>query len=123
MSALDTAVKAASDAAAAAQSAASGGLRWVTGSYVGNGQGGSGYYNRLTFDRKPLVIFVCGNASIIPMVYGATISASGSSDSSKAGSIYLSWSARGVSWYSNDGAAMQANKNGFTYFYFALLEP
>ena len=101
-------------------------LQTAVGSYMGNGQYGSEAPNRLEFAFTPkLVILVISETSVLKsgtvFVRGQTISA-GIGTSYSGGSclnLGVSWSETGLSWYGGD-AERQLNKEGSTYFYFAL---
>ena len=89
-------------------------------SYTGSGKCGSADPNRLTFSKKPMVIFVCGNTSVMTLIQG--MGTSWAANSTSAGSaVSVTWSGNTVSWY-GDQAYSQMSSNGQTYRVLALLQ-
>ena len=108
------------EAALEAQAAAianSGNCRIVQGSYVGKGTNGPNNAITLTFNGKPMVLFVSGLLSMTALrgaAYGTTNS----------GAITITtWRENSVSWYSDQAADIQMNSSGKTYQYIALIQP
>ena len=108
------------DAALAGLQQSMGNCRIVTGSYVGTGKYGPSNRNTLTFDGKPLAVFIMAQAhssntwaAFLPMIRG-TQWASASTPCT------VTWSENGVSWYHDDSAQYQLSRG--TNFYIALLE-
>lgn len=97
-----------------------GNCRIIYGSYTGSGQAGPSYPTSLTFDRKPLAVFVMaqinssntGNASLT-MIRGAQWTFSFSRCS-------VTWSENGVSWYYSENNPQYQLSRGICY-YIALL--
>ena len=95
--------------------------RIAWGSYRGTGRNGSYFPNSLTFDFYPVVIFLgCENGApgaSWPGVFlrGCDI---GHPDS-EYGSNHLTWSEKGVSWYSPTDEVVQCNQ-ALTYYYVVL---
>ena len=117
--ALDAALKANADAIAET-AAACGNCRIVYGSYVGNGQYGSGDPKTLTFDGAPLFVALSGRYQFYA-VKGCNFAQTLSSPSLSDISLPLTWDDHSVSWYSTESADKQQNLTGTTYFYIALL--
>ena len=116
---IDAALKANADAIAET-AAACGNCRIVYGSYVGNGQYGSGDPKTLTFDGAPLFLALSGRYQFYA-VKGCSFAQTLSSPSLSDLSLPLTWDDRSVSWYSTESADKQQNLTGTTYFYIALL--
>ena len=131
---IDETLKANADAVAAkaeaetvtaiAQALGSGGqnCRIAWGSYTGNGKYGSANPTSLTFDFKPMVVFITSDdharnnlgQMIRPSSYGSACSG---------GAIRLTWSDHGVSWYTTEAVnanSHQNNSNDYTYQYLAI---
>ena len=98
--------------------AAAGNCRIVTGSYTGTGKYDQYNPNTLTFDGKPLLVFIVGDRSCYAMrgcdtadvCYGSTGS-----------SISLTWGENTLSWYGVD-ALNQLNVGQRVYRYIALMD-
>ena len=98
--------------------AAAGNCRIVTGSYTGTGKYDQNNPNTLTFQGKPLLVFIVGDRSCYAMrgcdtadvCYGSTGS-----------SISLTWGENTLSWYGVD-ALNQLNVGQRVYCYIALMD-
>lgn len=97
-----------------------GNCRIVYGSYNGSGAYGSANPCTLTFDGKPLAVFVMAQshnsntwAAFLPMIRGAQWASASTP-------CTVTWSENGVSWYHDDSAQYQLSRG--TNFYIALLE-
>ena len=98
--------------------AAAGNCRIVTGSYTGTGKYDQYNPNTLTFDGKPLLVFIVGDRSCYAMrgcdtadvCYGSTGS-----------SVSLTWGENTLSWYGVD-ALNQLNVGQRVYRYIALMD-
>lgn len=96
----------------------------AAGSYVGTGTYGSANPNTLTFDFRPLVIWVNttytgSNSRHLVWLY-PTQTVTSLTDLNN--SYYITWGARSVSWYANV-LNHQFNTEGTTYHYIALGVP
>ena len=116
----------------AAYLAENGGLaKTVIGSYIGNGTFGSQDEKTLTFPAPPKLLVVMPASNTSAGQQGGFIALRGITSSRGGGivddvsgqqfQLYYSWSGNSVSWYSNEGEAIQQNLNGKTYIYFAIL--
>lgn len=131
--AIDAALKANADAAAtaqstaaAAQAAAAAGAKIVVGTYIGDGTYGANNPNSLTFDGKPVLLFVIDGSSTQRMwaVRASTHSYSSNAPSSHDATITLTWGDHSVSWYASDSSYASANTQlnfTHTYHYAAIL--
>ena len=135
--AIDAALKSVSDAAstaqstaatalAAAQAAAAAGCRVVAGTYTGDGTYGVNNQNTLSFDGKPVLLFVIDGSSTQRMwaVRASTHSYSSNAPSSHDATITLTWGDHSVSWYASDSSYASANTQlnfTHTYHYAAIL--
>ena len=114
---------AAADKAALQTSIGSGGktARIATGSYVGAGKGGKDNPNKLTFDFRPLVVFVAGPNSANSQIMARPCPCANNAMEINAS---VQWDDRSVSWYcqlaSGDAREYQCNVEGVTYYYAAL---
>ena len=98
--------------------AAAGNCRVVTGSYTGTGEYDKYHPNTITFEGKPLLVFIVGDRSCYAMrgcdtadvCYGSTGS-----------SISLTWGENTLSWYGVD-ALNQLNVGQRVYRYIALMD-
>ena len=98
--------------------AAAGNCRIVTGSYTGTGEYDKYHHNTITFEGKPLLVFIVGDRSCYAMrgcdtadvCYGSTGS-----------SISLTWGENTLSWYGVD-ALNQLNVGQRVYRYIALMD-
>ena len=111
---IDTQMKVASDAAAE-------GPKIITGTYVGTGTFGNSNQSSLTFDKKPLAVFIGGGYYVGILVRG---SAGGISyaETNDHGQLYTTWSDHSVQWYTSMNNNRQLNHNGTTYYYLAVVE-
>lgn len=105
-----------------------GNCRIVAGSYVGTGEFGPEHPNQLTFDFKPLVIFIdihtTDDYNSVPRYYLFFYGASNAYAAGTQTRNTLTWSDTGVSWYfgdtrDTDGDARQFNTSR-TYHYLAI---
>jgi hypothetical protein len=107
-----------------------GGAKIVKSSYDGKGFYGSSNPCTLTFDGVPKLVLIqnvvhdtFGSRSNLLAINGTTeaetfpIYGSGSDDLHR---IYLTWSGNSVSWYSNESARDQMNKEGAIYNYIVI---
>lgn len=92
-----------------------------TGSYVGTGTYGSSHRNTLTFNGKPMLVYIgyddSGPYMVTPFINpsGIGIAASGS----QTGSLNATWGENSVSWYGTRDSSYQFNYTQ-TYNYIAL---
>ncbi len=107
-------------------------VRFVTGSYVGNGKYGSNNERNLTFDGfSPRIIILIGEKGgrTVTLIYGNSYAVSfgkypvqGSDVHAK--SLNVRWSTDGdtwrVYWYSTESALAQFNVSGETYTYIVI---
>lgn len=137
---LDTALKANADAAASAASAervtalaqdvGAGGknCRIAWGSYTGTGKYGSANPNTLTFDFKPLVVWVgsdsSGKGTAFPATFMRPVITSRSDSSTPDHQLNVTWGEKQLSWYASSYttiyAGNQCNAENVTYFYVAI---
>ena len=89
-------------------------------SYVGNGKCGADNPIRLTFTKKPMVVFVFTNTSVMTLIQGMSTSWASNSTSSSS-SVSVTWSGNTVSWY-GDQTYSQLSSNNQTYRVLALLQ-
>ena len=92
--------------------------RIATGTYVGNGKYGSTEKNSLQFNFVPALVMIRAQSQNEPspciLMRGAT---HGTAYGLTTHEVSAAWSAKGVSWYSTEGAYYQANQNGVTFVY------
>ena len=98
--------------------AAAGNCRIVTGSYTGTGKYDQNNPNTLTFQGKPLLVFIVGDRSCYAMRDCATADVCYGSTGS---SISLTWGENTLSWYGVD-ALNQLNVGQRVYRYIALMD-
>lgn len=104
-----------------AQTAKSGNCKIVVGTYTGTGTYGSSGPCTLTFDGKPIVVFVGSDGFQFTASRGAS-RAIAAADSQNDRTQHLTWGETTLSWYSLSGnAAYQLNYSGAVYHYVALL--
>ena len=105
-----------------------GNCKIVCGSYTGSGHYGSNSKNTLSFDHKPMLVFVQEKNYVdssvdyhLRMVRDSVWS-NGKADNYRFAQT-VSWGDKSVSWYSASGtnAEMQFNKSSAVYTYVALL--
>ena len=105
-----------------------GNCKVVYGTYTGNGKYGSSNKNTLTFEHKPIMVFVQARDYVsntadyhLRMVRTSTWS-NGAHDNYYFAQT-VSWTDTSVSWYSTSGttAECQFNKSSTVYCYVALL--
>ena len=98
----------------------------TTGNYIGTGTYGVENVNRLDFNFQPKMVVIVADSTAVMKI--GTIFLAGQTYSHGIGiitmsnvglGITLSWTDRGVSWYSN-AAERQLNQTGITYSYFAF---
>ena len=96
-----------------------GNCRIIYGTYNGHGQYGSAHPTSLTFDGKPLAVFVMAQtnnsstwAPFLPMIRGIPWA-------SAHGPCTVTWSENGVSWYHDESASYQLSSG--SHCYIALL--
>lgn len=98
-----------------------------TGSYVGTGTYGADNPCSLTFDKKPKALFISGlgagsndkylTAVIIPDAPNTVESVSAASGFN----LYIEYNNNTISWHGYGDAGYQANKEGYNYYYCAIL--
>ena len=116
------------------------GVKIETGSYVGTGTIGQSNPNTLTFDGKPIVVFVQANSdtptangrantliAANPFKYGySEYTATDSSSNDRAWLHHLFWVDNSLSWYFNStnssNSEYQLNESGVTYKYTAIIQ-
>lgn len=101
----------------------------VTGSYVGNGKYGTNNKNILTFDARPVLLFITGvtgalYVNLSEYLDGVAVGAVGVSNFNTS-SINLNRplfyvNGNSVSWYSPDSVNAQCNESGYEYYYTAI---
>ena len=105
-----------------------GNCKIVCGSYTGSGHYGNNSKNTLSFDHKPMLVFVQEKNYVdssvdyhLRMVRDSVWS-NGKADNYRFAQT-VSWGDKSVSWYSASGtnAEMQFNKSSAVYTYVALL--
>lgn len=128
--AIDTALKANADTGAAATAALGAGgstCRIACGSYTGTGTVGASGPNALSFDFKPLLLFLINTESTAPnesadpsyLVLVRPCAQSYTATNSR--KLSVQWTDGGVSWYATEGFAFdQLNASTRTYAYVAL---
>ncbi len=121
---IDAALKAEADARAAADAAIKaefakfGNCRIVYTSYVGDGTYERGHETTLTFDGRPLLIFVCGSSFAMGyLLRGCNLTMP---IHREGGGWFTTWGENSVSWYSPN-ADSQFNVKGNTYYVVAFL--
>ena len=124
---LDAALKSNADALSenTAAVSAKGNCQIVSGSYVGSGLAGAAYPTSLTFDKKPLAVFIMptnrygsSNSSIM-MVRGAVWCQYHPDGLTTVCTV--NWGETSVSWYHANGEAQSQFSTAQTYCYIALL--
>lgn len=96
--------------------------RIAFGSYTGDGKYGSANPNSLTFDFKPVMVFIgsdnesylSGGQMIWPLTLGSAVAG---------GSVRVTWSGHSVSWYTLETTnphIYQSNRSGYVYRYVAI---
>ena len=124
--AIDTALKASADKAAALQTALAscGNCKIVYGTYTGNGKSGSANPNKLTFDGKPVLVIVQAQSNTtnydfhLRMIRGCGWAVGDRGNYSYTNSV--AWGDNFVSW-TNDNAETQFNLQNSVYSYIALI--
>ena len=124
---IDTALKALKDdmVALTAAVALCGNCKIVYGSYKGTGTNGSANPNKLSFSHKPIFVLVQGAASELEtdkklrMMLGVPWAAG--VNGNNLWKNVVTWTEKGVQWYSSNSAITQFNISGSTYCYMALL--
>ena len=99
--------------------AAKGNCCIVTGSYVGTGTYKQYGPNSLSFEGKPLVLFVQGSPLQFITLYGRT--QVGILGGYTASPLSVTWDENTITWQHGDSANLQLNQEGVTYHYVALL--
>lgn len=94
-------------------------VRIQVGTYSGTGKYGSGNPNSLSFDFKPMFVYVVNNDKYGE---GTSFFVQGCVNAfyMESQRITVSWSNNSVSWYQGNGASTQLNASGSTYYYFAI---
>ncbi len=95
-----------------------GNCRIVTGSYTGTGESGEYHPNTITFEGKPLLVFLVGDRSCYAM------RGCGSADvccGSTGSTVSLTWGENSLSWYGVN-ALNQLNVGQKVYRYIALMD-
>ena len=120
---IDAAIKAEADTRAAETAALNaalnkkGNCRVVTMNYIGDGLFGRKNPKTLTFDSKPMALFIYGfNSSMIYMLRGWSTAIL-----NEGNSIYVSWGDDSVSWSSDTNAIRHLNQEGASYCVVAFL--
>ena len=90
----------------------------IAGSYVGTGASGDKSPTRLNFPQRPAAIFVGGAGWRFWALNGMSMAESNYYKNTP-GTLTLTWSDTGVSWYGDD-AIWQMNGKSTTYYYVAL---
>ena len=93
----------------------------VTGSYTGSGKVGPNFPNSLTFNKTPVLLFVCGPTLGIMVKGGSSgyMLQAGTSEE-----FTTAWDQNSVSWYRNGfdlDPCQQMNESGKRYYYLAFL--
>lgn len=102
-----------------------GNCKIVYGSYTGTGTYGENNKNKLTFEHKPILIFVLGSDyeeeldRKLRMAFNITWAAG--VDGSHYWNNTVSWNEKTVQWYNFNDATAQFNTKGTTYLYFAFV--
>ena len=107
---------------AAIKAVADGGLKLVTGSYVGAGSYGASSPNTLTFASQPKLVIIFGAYTIIapnPAQWAPTLDSSGVD---RTYGCSLTWNGNQLSWSNSSEDSRQCNTAGVTYHYIALLD-
>ena len=96
--------------------------RVAWGSYIGNDQAGPNYPSSLSFDFKPVWVYIVGYSSQSRNLYEGVFLRPSVWGSGYADSLSLTWTDRGVSWYAPDGVSVgqsscQLNMRNYTYHY------
>ncbi len=104
-------------------------LKIATGSYIGDGQCGSGHKNTLTFPFCPKLVFIAPMSNQNNVAYGGFAWLNGSTllkvryngDVNSHGADYVTaeWSDRTLQWY-DSRAWVQLNASGVRYGYVAI---
>lgn len=94
-------------------------VRIQVGTYFGTGKYGFGNPNSLSFDFKPMFVYVVNNDKYGE---GTSFFVQGCVNAfyMESQRISVSWSNNSVSWYQGNGASTQLNASGSTYYYFAI---
>lgn len=100
--------------------------KFYAGSYIGNGLYGALNANTLTFAFTPSIVFITG---IGAKTYDTGTQTNGdgvimvnpSGEANSAGfKLNVTWGENSVSYYSSQDVGAQANRNDYTYYYFAI---
>ena len=96
--------------------------RIAWGSYTGNDQAGPNYPSSLSFDFKPVWVYIVGYSSQSRNLYEGVFLRPSVWGSGYVDSLSLTWTDRGVSWYAPDGVSVgqsscQLNMRDYTYHY------
>ena len=99
--------------------------RIAWGSYTGNNSVGSSHPTSLTFDFKPVWVYIAGHYSTGNDLYTGQFLRPSRIGVGPLSMLPLTWSDRGVSWYvpsttSGDLNSAQLNNSACTYWYVAL---
>ena len=103
-----------------------GNTRIAYGSYTGTGQSGESHPNALTFEFKPVAVFIGGVGTTesegFPGMFIRGLDWGHSCTTAGGGgyAIMVSWTDSGLSWYSTANQYHQMNGNNVTYYYVAL---
>lgn len=107
-----------------------GSLKIETGNYVGTGTYGASNPNSLTFDIAPQIVIILknvadsefhsGNVIIRGQTYSCGIGYNVDSMSSRDPAWHITWSEKGVEWYSTTGADPQLNEAETSFVYAAI---
>ena len=108
--------------ALSAAAALYGNCQLVAGSYIGNGGSGESSARTLTFDSKPMLLFIhtlktYGSNHRMMLVRGAEWGWMSDYDTNAS---TVTWGDKSITWYGKT-AVSGANNSGSTYFYVALL--
>ena len=113
-------------AALATSVAANGNCRIAWGSYTGTGTCGADNPNSLSFDFKPMIVFIGSDSRAgsdtnpAVLIRGRKKAASdGMTISAETQIMQLTWNESGVSWYCTENAMYQSNM-ATVYYYVAL---
>ena len=96
--------------------------RIAWGSYTGTGTYGQNRPNSLSFDFYPLVV-ICGSNMNTTTEFWPTVMIRGCGKSHGDygyEEMVVTWSDRGVSWYSTGHQLNQNNGSGYTYYYVVI---
>ena len=94
--------------------------RIASGSYTGNGQYGASHPNTISFDFRPMVVFLRSSDDQNSQLTTVFLRGSTVCNSPDEYLLQMTWSNSSISWYNANAASYQCNQNGQHYQYIVL---